>query len=299
MNKIHFITGKGGVGKTFHSLALSQHLATQEPHENILIIEVQNTQHCLKQLKVDLKPTGNTITTLNNNLHYCYLDFNKCFQEYLSLMLSLGQNQKLLGKLTSTIRNEFAQKIIKNKAINSFIHACPGLKPTSLLGKIYFEYTLNKWKHIIVDCPATGHFKQLISSTMAMKELFPIGPIHRQAKAIENVLRNDSEISIISLAEELPLKEAHELKQELKEKFSLNSEIKINKHEHSSLSLDNSTELPLDLKNEILKKNNQRSLLEAFINNHSLTKLQCFPHLTMKEINGFKNSLDRHWKFSS
>src|SRR5690606_10614122 len=105
--------------------------------------------------------------------------------------------------------------------VEAFVHACPGLEPAVLLGKLEYESkngrnpdTKEPWSFVVVDAPATGHSLMLFRSTFALMNVFAAGVVFKQARAIRDFVTDTQRfvVHLVTLPEELPVKEAHDLK---------------------------------------------------------------------------------------
>ncbi len=69
-----------------------------------------------------------------------------------------------------------------------------------------------------MDAPSTGHCLMLFRSTQALVEVFGVGIVFKQASEIMSLMRDSSRtrLYVLSTPEELPLKEAADLSDELK-----------------------------------------------------------------------------------
>lgn len=217
---LHFITGKGGVGKSTIAAAFVKKLSDQNEGP-ILLIEIQGTGHSLSILGAN-DPRGFEIKPVNelNHVWGCRIMPKPSFRQYFGLLLANGHTDSTFAQLTSGLRNKFVDAVLENKVVSSFVDVCPGLEPAALLGKVHFECTEGyvpdserRWKHVVVDAPATGHSLMLFRSTQALIDVFGGGVVFKQAKAIMSYMRNKkfSHFHIVTTPEELPLKEAQDL----------------------------------------------------------------------------------------
>lgn len=190
LGNLILIVGKGGVGKTTVSHAVSSYLADQG--RRVLLAHVTASgDDCDKQ----------TITKISPRLWEITLSPHDCFREYISLKLKL--------KTLSTF-------FLNNKIIQYLEKAAPGVREIVLLGKVWHER--NNYDHVVVDMPSTGHALAMIHTPFNFAKLFPGGPIYQDSLAMSATLENPQTTSFIgvTLAEEMPLQETFELSQSLK-----------------------------------------------------------------------------------
>lgn len=223
MAKMHFVTGKGGVGKSTYAASLARQLAEQNPGDEILLIDIQGSGFSLEASNIpriqQLPFRSETIY----NLWGCRILPFETFKEYFSVLLAMGNTDTRVAQFTSIFRDKLVDVVVGNRAIEAFIHACPGLEPAVLLGKLEYESKKGKsphkkpWAHIVVDAPATGHCLMLFRSTFALIDIFSAGVVFKQAREIREFVCDPYRFSIhlVSIPEELPVRESGDLKREL------------------------------------------------------------------------------------
>lgn len=221
--ELHIVTGKGGVGKSTVAAALCQRLALQGEGP-ILLIDVQGNGRSLQLLGLDTKAFANTAVPEATNVWGSRILPRESFKQYFHHLLSLGSADSSWAQVTSIFRERLVNLVFENKIVSAFIDVCPGLEPAVLLGKVHWEAThgvcpeTNKpWRHVVVDAPSTGHGLMLFKSTHALTQVFGSGLILKQASEIMRDLRNAerSSIYVVTLLEDLPLKESLELATQL------------------------------------------------------------------------------------
>lgn len=254
IKKAHFVTGKGGVGKSLIAASMARSLS----HENkpILLAELTETsfyKDFLKLPQISYKPVR-----WLPHLEVAQWSPDDCLKEYVLHLIKIEGLYKLF---------------MENPVSKSLIQIAPGLHELALLGKI----TSSPRNHgpamaqdqLVIDAFATGHFLSLLRAPSAMAEAIQFGPMGEQSRNIDQWIRNPefTEIHIVTLSEELPITETIELHHQLKKEFKLTAKVYLNK----TLSLKSSDLEPLEssLKKElqatmadeensrkILKKNN-------------------------------------------
>ena len=258
--EIHFVTGKGGVGKSSVAAALASHLekSGQGP---VLLIEVQGSGHSLELLRVDQIQFNNTHVPGHTNLWAARILPKESFKQYFGVLLGLG-GQSTLAMATNLFKERIVELVVENKIVSAFIDVCPGLEPAVLLGKIHWEATQGHtpeekipWRHVVVDAPATGHGVMLFKSTFAMTEVFSRGVFFRAATEIKEFVRSpkDFHIYLVSTPEELPLRESVEMLAALKGLELPRPKVVINRYtsaEGQSLT-PRSTGLPAEWQREV------------------------------------------------
>jgi anion-transporting ArsA/GET3 family ATPase len=225
--KLHFISGKGGTGKSTFAAALAISLARNPSNLPILTIDVQGSGHCGDLLGIQNLQYLPRPSIKINDVWGCKIMPQDSFQEYFTRALFPGSGSSLLGEATSGIRERIVSGVFSNAIVKSFIEVCPGLEPSAMLGKIHFECTegcvpetQTQWKHVIVDAPSTGHFLALFSSIEALTRVFSAGIVLRQSVEIFKYMKDTrlTEIYLMTLPSELPAQETLELKADLKKR---------------------------------------------------------------------------------
>ncbi len=189
-----FVHGKGGVGKTVVSNAIAVALAEKG----------------LKTLWVTLedptRPAGE-LSEISPWLWHLNCDFYKSFEEYASLKIGTAPLTRLF---------------LGNKLVRYMAKAAPGIHELVILGKIWFERL--HYSHVVVDLPSTGYGLAMFQSTQNFIKLFQGGPLHRDAQAMLDTFQSPLATShlILSLPEEMPLRESLELNHYLKQIFPEN-----------------------------------------------------------------------------
>ncbi len=222
--QLHIITGKGGVGKSTVAASLAQSLSERNEGP-VLLIDVQGSGRSLELLGHRGTPFANTWLPASKKVWGSRILPRESFKQYFSHLLSLGSEHSTWAQLTSVFRDKLVDLVFENRIVSAFVDVCPGLEPAVLLGKIHWEAshgvvpgTAEAWRHVVVDAPSTGHGLMLFKSTHALTEVFSTGLIFKQASQIMRDIRdpNLSKIYIVSLLEELPLRESFELASQLR-----------------------------------------------------------------------------------
>lgn len=172
-------------------------------------------------------------------LWMCHVETGPAFQEYMEKMIALGRTQNIFAKSTQSIRKKIAELIASNPLVSSFIRVCPGVEPSVLTGKIFWEGHKGvepgnniRWANIVVDCPATGHFLMFFRSLDGVANAFQIGLVQGQAREILRYLSHPllSSIHVISLCEDLPVQESLDLIENLKALGTSVANLYMNRH---------------------------------------------------------------------
>lgn len=207
--RLHFITGKGGTGKSTIAAALA--LALAVGGRKVLLVEVEGRQGIAQLFDVPPLPYEEVkIATADGGgqVNALAIDTEAAFLEYLDMFYNLGLAGRAMRRIGAV---EFATTI------------APGLRDVLLTGKIREIVTrAEKGKQpvydaVVVDAPPTGRIARFLDVTKAVSDLAKGGPVHGQAESVVKVLHSDlTAIHLVTLLEALPIQETLEAIDELK-----------------------------------------------------------------------------------
>jgi anion-transporting ArsA/GET3 family ATPase len=196
--KLHFVLGKGGVGKTTMAAALASMLARRG--RRTLAVEMD----AAGRLPTMLGAAGPVSQphVVGKNLSVLSLDGRTALEEYLGLVIPVK-------RVLTTI---FSSRIYQY-----FVAAAPGLKELMTVGKIWYEATreeggVSRWDAIVVDAPATGHGLQYLAMPQVAHDTFGAGLVQREAGRVAALLRDPAAtaVHLVTLAEDMPVVETLE-----------------------------------------------------------------------------------------
>ena len=210
--RLHFVTGKGGTGKS--TIAASLALALAAGGRKVLLVEVEGRQGIAQlfdvpplpyeEVKIATADGGGTVNALA-------IDIEAAFLEYLEMFYNLGLAGRAMRRIGAV---EFATTI------------APGLRDVLLTGKIKEIVVRNDkpdkkrsaYDAIVVDSPPTGRIARFLDVTKAVSDLAKGGPVHSQAEGVVKLLHSDlTAIHLVTLLEALPMQETLEAIDELQE----------------------------------------------------------------------------------
>ena len=210
--RLHFVTGKGGTGKSTIAAALA--LALAAGGRKVLLVEVEGRQGIAQLFDVPPLPYEEVkIATAERGgqVNALAIDTEAAFLEYLDMFYNLGLAGRAMRRIGAV---EFATTI------------APGLRDVLLTGKIKEVVTRTRkeakgkygyYDAIVVDSPPTGRIARFLDVTKAVSDLAKGGPVHSQAEGVVRLLHSDlTAIHLVTLLEALPVQETLEAIAELR-----------------------------------------------------------------------------------
>jgi anion-transporting ArsA/GET3 family ATPase len=208
--RLHFVTGKGGTGKS--TIAASLALALAAGGRKVLLVEVEGRQGIAQLFDVPPLPYEEVkIATADGGgmVNALAIDIEAAFLEYLEMFYNLGLAGRAMRRIGAV---EFATTI------------APGLRDVLLTGKIKEIVGRNDkpdkkrsaYDAVVVDSPPTGRIARFLDVTQAVSDLAKGGPVHSQADGVVKLLHSDqTAIHLVTLLEALPMQETLEAIDEL------------------------------------------------------------------------------------
>jgi anion-transporting ArsA/GET3 family ATPase len=213
--RIDFVTGKGGVGKSLVAAALACRYAEQG--ERVLLAELGPTPFLSRVYgtKDFVKPgplaAGVDLVRWSGPL---------CLREYI---LYYVRFEKLVDLF------------FENKVMGALVRGAPALNELALTGKITSHVRgigeKLPYDRLVIDAFATGHFLALLRAPVGLNEAVKMGPMGEQTSQIVGVLRDPKvcQYHVVSLPEELPTQEALDLAAQIETDFRIRPRFLLNR----------------------------------------------------------------------
>ena len=204
--RLIMISGKGGVGKTTFAAALAVRAARR--NRRVLLAQM-NSPRGLGQLLgcEEPKPEAKSAKGIEG-LSIVNLDPQRAVEQFGSLRLK---------------HKALMRTLLHNRAVKFFIRAIPGLDALSLMGRTWY-YTIEengdgeyRFQTVILETPGLGHLVRLLRLPEIVLDAVPDGPLRNDAHQIASLIRDPQRCSVVvvTLAEELPVRETIELQASL------------------------------------------------------------------------------------
>lgn len=213
--KITFVTGKGGVGKSTVAAALALKFASN--NQKTLLVELTSPSYFggVWNVKSTFEPKQ-----ISPNLFLSLWTPKDCLREYALHLLKVEALYKLF---------------LENQVSKTLIQVAPGLNEIALLGKAT-SYPRKvgpplEYDRIVIDAPASGHFMSLIRAPLGLSRAIRFGPMGEQSRSILSYMNNVdyANYMVVTLPEELPLQEGKELADGIRGVVGFNPTVVLNR----------------------------------------------------------------------
>ena len=199
--RLFVVTGKGGVGKTLVATALAAAFASRGERTLLVRQADRDVAHALLPISLRYTPTE-----VRRSLFASRLDGHSALKEYVHRTMWLPG---------------FYDWFLDGPALAHFTEAAPGFEELMCLGKLYDLATTrsaDRFERIVFDAPASGHAALMLRVPRVTTAAVRTGPLHHNAVKIQGMLENDLQtvVLIVTLAEEMAVREAVELAHRLR-----------------------------------------------------------------------------------
>ncbi|RJO66719.1 MAG: ATPase [Myxococcales bacterium] len=199
--RLLIVMGKGGVGKSLAAAALAK-LALKRG-KTVLLVQINTKDKIAGYLGCEA--ADETLKEVMPGLFAVNIRPESAMKEYALLQVRL----ELIYKL-----------VFENRAVRYFLRAVPALNDLVVMGKIFYHVAQTdeasdrpRYDLVIVDAPPTGHGLFLLRLPQVMSSVVSTGPIHREALAMLERLRDPDHtaINLVAIPEEMPVSETAEM----------------------------------------------------------------------------------------
>jgi anion-transporting ArsA/GET3 family ATPase len=210
--RLLIVAGKGGVGRSTVAAALG--LASAHSGLETILVETAGRGDVARALggragdrlaEVELRP----------RLHHVTISRRAALAEYLQLEAPAPLPAAVLAR---------------SRAFELFVEAAPGMSDLLTIGKVWELTQLSRrgrqsrsYDLVILDAPASGQLIGLLDAPRTFAAVARIGPVARQADAIDTMLRESGVVGVVAVAtpEQMAVSETLELRSALSERFGL------------------------------------------------------------------------------
>lgn len=205
--QIHFVTGKGGVGKSLVACALARRFVAEG--DRTLLVQVNARDSHAPLLR--LPPVGDDVAEAGHNLWTLNLHPAQAMREYALMTLKLETLYKA---------------VFENRLTRTFLRFVPSLAELTMMGKLWFHAEEReggglfggdggrpRFDRLVVDLPSTGHATRLLAVSRVLTEAVKVGPMADKTRQMAACFADArrSAIHVVTLPEELPVNETLEL----------------------------------------------------------------------------------------
>jgi anion-transporting ArsA/GET3 family ATPase len=188
------VTGKGGTGKSAVAAALA--LAAHRAGRRVLALAMDPTGTGLAA-HLGAPPLSPQPSEVKPGLWASRIDRSKALGEYLRVQLGVPPFL-ILGPAV--------------RAFDALASAAPAIREIITVGKVLWEVRRKAWDLVVADAPPTGQIGSYLRAARTIVELVPSGRIREQASWMEELLRDQATLCVVSIPEELPVNETVELR---------------------------------------------------------------------------------------
>jgi len=208
------VTGKGGVGKTALSAALGRLLLQRG--KRVLLLEVDPRESLFQMLEVP--PSGGQIVPAGDGLYLQHLRPRDVLEDIVRDRLPFEM---------------LTRRVLASPVFHHFVEGAPGLEELAVLGHALRMMTGEfgapdlRPDVVVLDAPATGHGVSLLQAPLLVSDVIHHGPLGRLAVRLAEFVadREQAGVVIVTLAEEMPVHEALQLRAMLRDELHRRPEL--------------------------------------------------------------------------
>lgn len=214
--KLLVVAGKGGVGRSTVAAALARELAA--PSRRVLLMEADPWESLHELLGV--APSGGEEIQVEETLSLLALKPRQVLDEVVRRQVGVAL---------------LANRILASPLYHHFTEGAPGLKELAVL-----HYARSRLEGkgdggdaavdlVVLEAPPTGHGVLLLTAPLVVQEVVQSGPFGRMAKGLAAFVSDPgvTAMVVVTLAEEMPMEEALDLRRTLGQALHRTAELLI------------------------------------------------------------------------
>ncbi len=189
------VAGKGGVGKTAVTAALS--VAASSAGRQALVVEVEGKD-------------GMTSMFESGGLNYAELELVRAAEAHAGVRArTLTPDDALLDYLAGRGLKRISNRLVSSGLLDIVATAVPGIRDILVLGKVKQLERTSDQDIILLDAPAAGHAISFLRSARGLADAVRSGPIHTQSEEVLQLLTDPDRcrVVLVTLPEETPVNE--------------------------------------------------------------------------------------------
>ena len=205
--RLIFITGKGGVGKSTACAALGR--ALSDRGRRVLIVET-DTYSAMADLFE---------TPLNDSEIAPVRGDDKLF------LVNLSAEAALIHAIRQFVPSDrVARSVIQNRVASVFFKAAPSVNEFSILNMVRYYLDIEgkeRYDHVIVDLPASGHAVTFLNVPNTLHGMIRVGRFAQICRELGDHIASPKKTAIVAvcLPEEMPVNETIELADSIHDKL--------------------------------------------------------------------------------
>ena len=210
--RLIIVAGKGGVGRSTITAALA--VGAAERGLRTIVAETAGRADVARMLGArGADPLVEF--ELERGLHHVTIDRRAALEEYL--------RYEVPGVFA-------AGALARSATFQAFVDATPGMSDLLTIGKIWelvqrprHKPRADEYDVVILDAPASGQLVGLLGAPRTFAAIARVGPVARQAVAIERMLRDPNAVGVIAVAtpEQMAVSETLTLRASLTERLGI------------------------------------------------------------------------------
>src|SRR5437588_5484877 len=202
-SRLVIVAGKGGVGKTTVTAALS--VMAADAGLRTLIVEVEGK------------------TGLGTAFGRGELSYDETEVAERVRARTITPDQALLEYLEDHGMRRLSKRLSNTGFLDVVATAAPGIKDILVLGKVKSLEKSRDADLIVLDAPAAGHAVTFLTSARGLLDAVRVGPVRTQAEEVLAMLTDPArcQVLLVTLPEETPVNEAVETAARLRDRVGI------------------------------------------------------------------------------